>query len=358
MTSNKLEDLVAAIEDDGTEHEAQTDDDFVTASEATLAKAASTVAASDNGGDPAGEGCGIDEDHLFNAASEALIPRHTYDVYSLRSDEPDIYRKIAAVLHDMTGMVVPEFILQILQLYYEGLETDEDTARRLYFDIDNKILKSLQAMRRAQICDRVKGFDLKLAKVMSVLSQHYLDAVKTLPEDVLEELIPRWPDDMYSLPADGRMNGQMDAPGNWKIPLPTTPIKTDIPAASADEVSNFNSPVPVNYCSASTMASSVGETMDCRAAESKVSTCAKATTQKLPAFEYGLVFDVFAPETGIFSIYMNPKVEYTVNPKDAPIDPDYHQTDGDAGKGTETASQVWRQVKRISGRVTRSLKGF
>lgn len=153
----------------------------------------------------------IDEDQLFVGGSDhEFLPRLSYDIYNLRSCDPDIYQKIAALLHDMAGVEIPLFVLQILRVAKEEIqEKNFDHARRLNFEIDNRILKCLQSMHRARVCDRVRGFDSKLAKVMSVIYRHFSEGAKEVPETVIDEVVPSWPDRTFGKSVQGVMAGKM-----------------------------------------------------------------------------------------------------------------------------------------------------
>ena len=223
-------------------------------------------------------------------------------------------------------------------------------------------------MHRAQICDRVKGFDLKLAKVMGVLFQHYQEGVKEAGNDVLEELVPKWPDEMCcdadNVTTAEQWKKRSKSPENRpKISATEDEAKDEPEAVPLEIVRQTESPYK-DHLSASTMASSVGQTASPGWADgSAISALARARDEETtrPALEYGLTFDIFAPpDSGSFSVYVNPNFDYSAAPKEAPLDLDQvhssrSQEDG-RHDGSDTSSQIWRQLKLMSTRVSRTLR--
>ncbi|GAU87112.1 hypothetical protein RvY_00009 [Ramazzottius varieornatus] len=346
------------------------------------------------------EGGDLDEDKLFCAVPggdpSSSLPNLQFDVYSLRADEADIYRKVTAVLSDMAGITVPEYMLELLQTMHEEFDLVEDKARRLLFEIDNKILKNLQAMHRAQMCDRVKGFDLKLAKVMSTLFQHYHNSVSEMPDNILEKMVPSWPDQMQAVPVEhvkilnqpfkpskadaeeavnlveSEMNlddsheafpdppSEMPPLASPSMDIPkvvTSQIlpfeKVQLPDTSliSEQVSGFFSP-PVVQPKSVTIQLPAGTSSAPTEGPSMFSVEQKE--KKYSALEYGLTFDIFSPEPQIFSVYLNPKLDYTSEPKEAPADPESSTAEE---VGQDSPSEIWKNLKKITTRVTRTLRG-
>ncbi|XP_055336392.1 uncharacterized protein LOC129586914 isoform X2 [Paramacrobiotus metropolitanus] len=305
------------------------------------------------------DGGDIDEDKCFVSGSDELLTRLSYDVYSLRSCDADVYDKVAIVLHDMAGVEIPPFVLQILKISrQDAIERNFDRAQRLNFEIDNKILKCLQAMHRAQMCDRVRGFDSKLGKVLSIIYRHFTDGAREISEEAVEDLIPDWPNTVCMLPAkefvpftsfdDKKQKLRTDLQPQQLSKL-SLRFENFVPRKDSGTISHAgteNSVVPTS--SRTRNAAVTGDAV----VPEEVNLSALA---KKEGVEYGMMFDFYAPEKRIFSVYMHPNMDYTTEPKETPVDPDNVAVIEE--KDPDNPSPLWKQVKRAATHITRSLRG-